>query len=29
VEGALYLDPRSASAQTVFFDALQRVRGGQ
>jgi tetratricopeptide (TPR) repeat protein len=29
VEGALYLDPRSASAQTVFFDALHKARGGQ
>lgn len=27
VEGALYLDPRSAPAQTVFFDALRKVRG--
>jgi hypothetical protein len=28
VKGALYLDPRSAGAQTVFFDALRRLRGG-
>jgi hypothetical protein len=27
VKGAIYLDPRSASAQTVFFDALRKVRG--
>jgi tetratricopeptide (TPR) repeat protein len=27
VEGALYLDPRSAAAQTVFFDALRTTRG--
>ena len=27
VEGALYLDPRSARAQTVFFDAKRRARG--
>jgi tetratricopeptide (TPR) repeat protein len=27
VEGALYLDPRSAGAQTVFFDALRKARG--
>jgi hypothetical protein len=27
VEGALYLDPRSAAAQTVFFDALRKTRG--
>jgi tetratricopeptide (TPR) repeat protein len=27
VEGALYLDPRSAAAQTVFFDALRKSRG--
>jgi hypothetical protein len=27
VEGALYLDPRSAGAQTVFFDALRKTRG--
>jgi len=27
VRGALYLDPRSAAAQTVFFDALRTVRG--
>lgn len=26
VEGALYLDPRSAEAQTVFFDALRKVK---
>jgi hypothetical protein len=26
VEGALYLDPRSAEAQTVFFDALRKIR---
>ena len=26
VKGALYLDPRSAAAQTVFFDALRNVR---
>jgi tetratricopeptide (TPR) repeat protein len=25
IEGAIYLDPRSAAAQTVFFDALRRV----
>jgi cytochrome c-type biogenesis protein CcmH/NrfG len=25
VEGALYLDPRSAAAQTVYFDALRKV----
>jgi hypothetical protein len=28
VEGALYLDPRSAEAQTVYFDALEKARGG-
>ncbi|MEA2424642.1 MAG: hypothetical protein QOH13_1052 [Thermoleophilaceae bacterium] len=27
VQGALYLDPRSAPAQTVFFDARRKVRG--
>jgi hypothetical protein len=27
VEGAIYLDPHSAAAQTVFFDALRRIRG--
>ncbi|HEX6712824.1 MAG TPA: O-antigen ligase family protein [Thermoleophilaceae bacterium] len=27
VEGALYLDPRSAAAQTVFFDAKRKLRG--
>jgi hypothetical protein len=27
VEGALYLDPRSAAAQTVYFDALRKLRG--
>jgi hypothetical protein len=27
IEGALYLDPRSAAAQTVFFDALRKTRG--
>jgi tetratricopeptide (TPR) repeat protein len=27
VKGALYLDPRSAPAQTVFFDALRKIRG--
>jgi predicted Zn-dependent protease len=27
VQGALYLDPRSAAAQTVFFDALRKSRG--
>jgi tetratricopeptide (TPR) repeat protein len=27
VRGAIYLDPRSAPAQTVFFDALRRIRG--
>jgi hypothetical protein len=27
VEGALYLDPQSAAAQTVFFDALRKGRG--
>ena len=27
VRGALYLDPRSAEAQTVFFDALRKIRG--
>jgi O-Antigen ligase len=27
VEGALYLDPRSARSQTVFFDALLKSRG--
>jgi hypothetical protein len=26
VQGALYLDPRSAAAQTVFFDALRKLR---
>ncbi|HVI17573.1 MAG TPA: hypothetical protein VM712_04305 [Gaiellales bacterium] len=25
VQGALYLDPRSAEAQTVFFDALRKL----
>jgi hypothetical protein len=29
IEGALYLDPRSAGAQTVFFDAMRKVRGEQ
>jgi tetratricopeptide (TPR) repeat protein len=27
IQGALYLDPRSAPAQTVFFDARRKVRG--
>ena len=27
VDGALYLDPRSAQAQTVFFDARRRLAG--
>jgi tetratricopeptide (TPR) repeat protein len=27
VRGAIYLDPRSAAAQTVFFDALRKVHG--
>jgi tetratricopeptide (TPR) repeat protein len=27
INGALYLDPRSAPAQTVFFDAARKVRG--
>jgi tetratricopeptide (TPR) repeat protein len=27
VQGAIYLDPRSAAAQTVFFDALRKVHG--
>jgi hypothetical protein len=27
IEGALYLDPRSAPAQTVFFDARRAARG--
>jgi hypothetical protein len=27
INGALYLDPRSAPAQTVFFDARRKVRG--
>jgi predicted Zn-dependent protease len=27
IDGALYLDPRSAPAQTVFFDARRKVRG--
>jgi hypothetical protein len=27
INGALYLDPRSAPAQTVFFDAKRKVRG--
>jgi hypothetical protein len=27
VQGALYLDPRSAPAQTVFFDARRKARG--
>jgi tetratricopeptide (TPR) repeat protein len=27
VRGALYLDPHSAAAQTVFFDALRKSRG--
>ena len=27
INGALYLDPRSAPAQTVYFDALRKVRG--
>src|SRR4051794_27578825 len=26
IKGALYLDPRSAAAQTVFFDALRKTR---
>jgi O-Antigen ligase len=26
VEGGLYLDPRSAAAQTVFFDAMRAIR---
>ncbi|HEX4718083.1 MAG TPA: O-antigen ligase family protein [Thermoleophilaceae bacterium] len=26
IKGALYLDPRSAPAQTVFFDALRTIR---
>jgi cytochrome c-type biogenesis protein CcmH/NrfG len=28
IRGALYLDPQSPRAQTVFFDALQRIRTG-
>src|SRR5207248_9971478 len=28
VNGALYLDPRSSSAQTVFFDARRALHGG-
>jgi hypothetical protein len=28
ISGALYLDPRSAPAQTVFFDARRAERGG-
>jgi hypothetical protein len=28
VSGALFLDPRSAPAQTVFFDARRALRGG-
>src|SRR4051794_10682264 len=27
VKGAIYLDPRSAAAHTVFFDAIRTVRG--
>jgi tetratricopeptide (TPR) repeat protein len=27
ISGALYLDPRSAPAQTVFFDARRKLRG--
>src|SRR5204862_4450823 len=27
IDGALFLDPRSAPAQTVFFDARRKVRG--
>jgi hypothetical protein len=27
IDGAIYLDPRSAAAQTVFFDALRKVHG--
>jgi hypothetical protein len=27
INGAVYLDPRSAPAQTVYFDALRKVRG--
>ena len=29
IQGGLYLDPQSPRAQTVFFDALQRLRTGQ
>jgi tetratricopeptide (TPR) repeat protein len=29
IQGALYLDSNSAPAQTVFFDARLKVRGGQ
>jgi tetratricopeptide (TPR) repeat protein len=27
INGALFLDPRSAPAQTVFFDATRKARG--